>query len=292
MSRLDSTFAAPQPNAEPRLVTFLTAGDPDLPRSEELLVALDAAGAAVLEIGVPFSDPLADGPVIQRSTSRALRTGTTLAHSIDLARRVRRRARAPIVLFTYVNPILRFGLDRFAGEAAGAGVDGVLVLDLPLEEAGRLRDRVSGSGLDMIFLVAPTTGSERIRRADALGAGFLYAISRLGVTGARESLAEGIRVLVERIRAQSRLPVAVGFGISHPDHVREVTRWGDAAVVGSSLVRLVEEHAGDARLVEAVHDHARWLLTGRQPPRLPSLSAPAESAATRPADVPARRERR
>jgi tryptophan synthase alpha chain len=261
-------------------VTFVTAGDPDLARSEEVLVALDAAGAAVLEIGVPFSDPLADGPVIQRSTLRALRNGTTLSDSIDLAARVRRRARAPIVLFTYVNPVLRFGPDRFAREAAGAGVDGVLVLDLPLEEAAPFRDTLLQSGLDTIFLVAPTTGSERIGRAAALGGGFLYAISRLGVTGARDSLAEGARALVERIRTSSALPIAVGFGISNPDHVREVTRWSDAAVVGSSIVRLVEERGGDPALAEAVHDHARWLLTGKRPtiPPCEPSSSPLRSA--------------
>jgi tryptophan synthase alpha chain len=265
MSRLDQTFAALRSKQQPGLpglVAFATAGDPDLPRSEEVLVALDAGGASVLEVGVPFSDPLADGAVIQRATSRALQNGTTLADSIELSRRVRARTRAPIVLFSYFNPILRLGLDRFAGAAADAGVDGVLVLDLPLEEAAPFRNTVVRSGIDMIFLIAPTTGCERIRRAAGLGGGFLYAVSRLGVTGTRHSLSEGGRALVERIRAESTLPVALGFGISHPDHVREVTRWCDAAVVGSSIVRVVEEHGHDAHLIDAVHDHVRWLLTG------------------------------
>jgi tryptophan synthase alpha chain len=263
MSRLDPTFASLRPTRQPGLVTFATAGDPDLPRSEEVLVALDAAGASVLEIGVPFSDPLADGPVIQRATFRALANGVTLQHSLGLARRVRGRARAPVILFSYANPVLRFGVERFAREAADAGVDGVLLLDLPLEEAGPFRDTVARAGIDMIFLVAPTTGVERIRRAAELGSGFLYAISRLGVTGTREALASEGRPLVERIRSASSLPVALGFGISHPDHVREVACFADAAVVGSSIVRVVEEHAADPALPEAVYAHARWLLGDR-----------------------------
>ena len=165
MSRLDTTFATLRAAATPGLVAFATAGDPDLPRSEAVFLALDAAGASVLEIGVPFSDPLADGPVIQRASSRALGGGTTLERAIGLAARVRRQACAPIVLFTYVNPILRLGVERFAGEAAQAGVDGVLVVDLPLEEAAPFRDAAAGSGLDTIFLVAPTSGPGRIRRA-------------------------------------------------------------------------------------------------------------------------------
>ncbi|MBP7572085.1 MAG: tryptophan synthase subunit alpha, partial [Acidobacteria bacterium] len=260
MSRLDSTFSALRAARQPGLVAFATAGDPDLPRSEAVFLALDAAGASVLEIGVPFSDPLADGPVIQRASNRALRGGTTLLRAIGLAARVRRQARAPIVLFTYLNPVLRLGVERFAGEAAQAGVDGVLVVDLPLEEAGPVRDAAAGSGLDTILLVAPTSGPERIRRAAALGGGFLYAVSRLGVTGAQERLPDGARALVTRIRAETSLPIALGFGISQPEHVREAARWSDAAVVGSAIVQTVEEHGSDPRLAEAVYDRLTWLL--------------------------------
>ncbi len=260
MSRLDSTFSMLRRAQAPGLVAFATAGDPDLSRSEAVFLALDAAGTSVLEIGVPFSDPLADGPVIQRASYRALRSGTTLERAIGLAARVRRQARAPIVLFTYLNPVLRLGVERFAGEAAQAGVDGVLVVDLPLDEAGPFRDAAAGAGLDTIFLVAPTSGPERIRRAAALGSGFLYAVSRLGVTGPRESLPGLAQALVSRIRTETTLPVALGFGISHPAHVREAARWSDAAVVGSAIVQVVEQYGSDTRLAEAVHGRLRWLL--------------------------------
>jgi tryptophan synthase alpha chain len=259
MSRLDSVFAALRRERRTGLVTYVTAGDPDLDRSRAILVALDRAGADVLEIGVPFSDPVADGPVIQRAADRAVRNGTTLSNVLEMVTAVRAQVRTPIVLFSYANPILRLGLDRFAQRASDAGVDGVLVLDLPLEEAEPLRDTIVNAGLDPIFLVAPTTSPERIRKAGALGRGFLYAISRLGVTGARATLDEGGRALVERIRAESDLPVAVGFGISHPDHVREVGRWAEAAVVGSSLVGVIEHHGAAPDLVEAVEQHVRWL---------------------------------
>ena len=214
----------------------------------------------MLEIGVPFSEPVADGPVIQRSVERALSSGTTLGAVIDLVARVRPRLSAPLVLFSYANPIFRFGFERFATTAAQAGVDGVLVLDLPIEEAEEVRTSLACAGIDMVFLLAPTTSPERIRKTAALGSGFLYAISRLGVTGARASLPPGARDLVGRIRAESRLPVALGFGISHPEQVREAGRLADAAVVGSSLVSVIAE-AGDGPELEAeVRRHVRWLL--------------------------------
>jgi tryptophan synthase alpha chain len=259
MSRLDTAFGGLRREQRTGLVTYVTAGDPDLDRSREILVALDRAGADVLEIGVPFSDPMADGPVIQRAADRAVRNGTTLSAVLDLVADVRGRVCAPMVLFSYANPILRLGLGTFAHLASEAGVDGVLVLDLPLEEAEPYRDTIAQAGLDPIFLIAPTTSLERIRWAGALGRGFLYAISRLGVTGARATLEEGGRALVERIRTESDLPVAVGFGISHPDHVREVGRWAEAAVVGSSLVSVVEQHGSAPDLIEAVEQHVRWL---------------------------------
>jgi tryptophan synthase alpha chain len=260
MSRLDSTFACLRREHRTGLITYVTAGDPDLGRSEEILVSLDLVGATVLEIGVPFSDPLADGPVIQRATERALAAGTTLVRVLDLVSRARARVRAPFVLFSYANPILRLGIARFAGRAADAGVDGVLVLDLPVEEAGELRDELGRVGIDTIFLLSPTTSQARIRSAAALGGGFLYAISRLGVTGARTSLPDGARELVDRIRAESHLPVALGFGISSPDQVREAGRWADAAVVGSSLVSVIAEAGRRPDLIERVQGHVRWLL--------------------------------
>ena len=207
------------------LVTYVTAGDPDLARTAGILRALDRGGADVLEVGVPFSDPLADGPVIQRATERALASGTTLAGVLELVGRLRPELRAPIVIFSYVNPILRLGADAFADRCRAAGVDGVLVLDLPIEEADQFRPLLVSRGIDTILLVSPTTTDDRLRRAAALGSGFLYAISRLGVTGAREAIADGAEEMVRRIRAVSPLPIALGFGISRPEHVREVGRW-------------------------------------------------------------------
>ncbi len=258
MSRLETTFAALRQEERPGLVTFTTAGDPDLAHSAEILRALDAAGADVLEVGVPFSDPLADGPVIQRASERALAAGATLRRTLDLVEDVRPSIEAGIVLFTYANPVVRMGLDAFVERAAAVGVDGVLVLDLPIEEADGLRAAVDGTGIDPIFLLSPTTTDERIRRAASLGRGFLYGISRLGVTGARDTIAEGAKTLVERIRAASELPVALGFGISRPEHVAEVTRWADAAVVGSALVNVIARATPDRAASEAAR-YVRWL---------------------------------
>jgi tryptophan synthase alpha chain len=259
MSRLEQTFARLRKDGRPGLVTFTTAGDPDLPRSAEILKALDRAGADVLEVGVPFSDPLADGPVIQRATERALKAGGSLRASLALIAAVRPHVTAPIVVFSYANPILRLGVEAFAAQAARAGVDGVLALDLPIEEAGAFRETLSASGIDTIFLLSPTTTDARISRAAELGRGFLYGISRLGVTGARDQVSDGAERLVQRVRARSTLPIALGFGISRPEHVAEVTKYADAAVVGSALVSLIAEASATPELIQRVEDYVRWL---------------------------------
>ena len=258
-SRIAETFARLRREGRSGLVTYTTAGDPDLPRAAEILLALDRAGADVLEVGVPFSDPLADGPVIQRATERALAAGGSLRTTLDMVAGVSGRVRAPIVLFSYANPLLRLGLERFARRAAEAGVDGVLALDLPIEEAGPFREVLAAAGLDTIFLLSPTTSDERIRRAAELGRGFLYGISRLGVTGARDRVASGAQALVARIRAQTDLPIALGFGIARPEHVAEVGAYADAAVVGSALVALVAETTGSPQQIERVEDYVRTL---------------------------------
>src|SRR6476620_4140982 len=258
-SRITDTFARIRAERRTGLVTYSTAGDPDLPRSAAILRALDRAGADVLEVGVPFSDPLADGPVIQRATERALAAGGSLRASLDLIEEVRRDIQTPIVIFTYANPIVRMGLAEFAARAAAVGVDGVLALDLPIEEADEFRSILSGAGLDTIFLLSPTTTPERVRKAAELGRGFLYGISRLGVTGARDSVASGAEAMVRRIRAITSLPIALGFGISRPEHVAEVMRHADAAVVGSALVSTIAEHAGSPKLIERVEEYVRWL---------------------------------
>jgi len=258
-SRIDTTFARLRDEKRPGLVTYTTAGDPDLPRSAEILKSLDRAGADVLEVGVPFSDPLADGPVIQRATERALAAGSSLKAALALVAAVRADVTAPIVIFSYANPLLRMGIDAFVRRAAEAGVDGVLALDLPIEEAHDFHEALRSAGLDTIFLLSPTTTDARIRRASELGTGFLYGISRLGVTGARDQVASGAADLVRRIRTHTSMPIALGFGISRPEHVKEVCEYADAAVVGSALVSLIGEAGPSAALTDRVERYVRWL---------------------------------
>jgi tryptophan synthase alpha chain len=246
MSRLQQAFERLRAAGRGGLVTYLTAGDPDAGTSAEIMTAVARAGADVLEVGVPFSDPLADGPVIQRATERALAGGMTLRGTLDLVRRVRERSDVPMVLFTYANPVLRMEPGAFARAAADAGVDGVLVLDFPVEEAGPLRTPLVDAGIDPIFLVSPTTTDERIEQSGKLGRGFLYVISRLGVTGVRDRLAADVPALLARVRASSSLPVAIGFGISTPEQVADACRAADAAVVGSALVDTIARN-GDGR---------------------------------------------
>jgi tryptophan synthase alpha chain len=259
MSRISAAFDRIRSDRRPGLVTYTTAGDPDLPRSAEILKALDRAGADVLEVGVPFSDPLADGPVIQRATERALAAGGSLRSALAMIARVRPHISAPIVVFSYANPLLRLGLDDFSSRAAEAGVDGVLVLDLPIEEAGGFRETLAKADIATIFLLSPTTTDARIQRAAELGSGFLYGISRLGVTGARDRVASGAEAMVRRIRAHTAMPIALGFGISRPEHVAEVCAYADAAVVGSALVSMIADASGRPDLIARVETYVQWL---------------------------------
>ncbi|OFW41786.1 MAG: tryptophan synthase subunit alpha [Acidobacteria bacterium RIFCSPLOWO2_12_FULL_67_14b] len=259
MSRIDRRFAELRAAGRTGLITYVTAGDPDLARSAEILKRLDRAGADVLEVGVPFSDPLADGPVIQRATERALAAGATLENVLTMLAGVRSEISAPVVIFSYANPILRMGLERFVSQAQAAGVDGVLTLDMPPEEGAAFRDAFAAAGIDTIFLLSPTTTVERIRRASALGSGFLYGISRLGVTGVRETIDDSARALADRVRAETAMPIALGFGLSRPEHVRAVGQWADAAVVGSALVKVIAEHGRSAGLLDEVERYVRWL---------------------------------
>ena len=259
MSRIEERFTQLRGANKTGLVTYVTAGDPDLTRSAEIIKRLDQAGADVLEIGVPFSDPLADGPVIQRATERALAAGVTLQSVLGMLKTLRPSISAPIVIFSYANPILRMGLDNFVREAQAAGVDGVLTLDMPPEEGETFRAAFGKAGIDTIFLLSPTTTVERIRRASELGSGFLYGISRLGVTGVRDSVDDSARELAERVKSETRLPLALGFGISRPEHVRAIGQWADAAVVGSALVKVIAEHGQSAGLLDEVERYVRWL---------------------------------
>lgn len=239
------------PGLGPGLVAYVTAGDPDLPTSRDILLALARGGADVIEVGVPFSDPIADGPVIQQASERALAAGSSLRAALELVRDVRREIQTPIVLFTYVNPVARMGTDAFVRLAADVGVDGVLMLDLPIEESDAMHAALDGAGLDQIFLISPTTTEARLQKAAALGRGFLYAISRLGVTGARDAVAGTARPVVDGIRRVTSMPVALGFGLSRPEHVRETCMYADAAVVGSALVQVIAEAAPGQAAAEA-----------------------------------------
>ena len=261
-SRIGAAFERIRAERRPGLVTYVAAGDPDMSRSAEILCALDRAGADVLEIGIPFTEPLADGPVIQRAIERALAAGATAPGVLDLVKKVRSTIKAPIVLFTYANPVLRMGVDVFGDRARDAGVDGVLVLDLPIEEAGPFRHAMAARDIDMIFLLSPTTTDARMKQAAALGRGFLYGISRLGVTGTREKVADGAPVLAARMRATTSLPIALGFGISSPEHVQQIGQWADAAVVGSGLVKVIAEAGKGPDLIEQVESYVRWLKHG------------------------------
>lgn len=252
------------------LVAYVTAGDPSLAASEKIVLAAARLGADVIELGVPFSDPVADGPTIQRASERALRSGTTLAGVIELVRRLRLQTDVPLILFTYFNPVLQMGVEKFADAAAKAGADGVLATDLTPEEGGEYRAAVQARGLDTIFLAAPTSTDERLAKIAEYSSGFLYLISRTGVTGARESLPEDLPLLARRARQFTKLPLAVGFGISQPEHVTVLGGIADAAVVGSALVAEIEK-AGSADaaaaavggLVRALKNAARLGISRR-----------------------------
>jgi len=243
-----------------KLVVYLTVGDPSLVVSERIVLAAIDSGADLIELGVPFSDPLADGPVIQRASERAVKNGTSLQDVLALAARVRQqRTHAGLIIFSYLNPLMRFGLQRFADEAKRAGIDGVLATDLTVEESDEYRRITHARGLDTIFLAAPTSPDARLKRVAQCSTGFVYAVSRTGVTGAdRQADIRGeVQTLVKRIRKHTKLPIAVGFGISTAEHFRSVTEFADAAVVGSAIVKLIEEHGH--RAPEAVRDFIHTL---------------------------------
>jgi tryptophan synthase alpha chain len=259
MKRIEKKFARLKEKREKALVAYLTAGFPDLETTRDLIPALDAAGVDVLELGVPFSDPTADGPSIQRASQKALQNGTTLARILGLVENLRPSTEMPIVLFSYYNPILVYGNHRFARKAAAAGADGVLVVDLPAEEAAELKQHTEPAGLDFIPLVAPTTGSERTQRILKGASGFIYYISLTGVTGAGRPEVKEIRQNVARIKTMTQVPVVAGFGVSTPAQAREIGAETDGVVVGSAFIRLIEEQAESRAPAEAVYAFAREL---------------------------------
>jgi len=262
VSRIESAFARLKREGRRGLIPFITAGDPDLKTTGELLVELASVGATAIELGVPFSDPMADGPVIQRASERALRHGFGLREVLEVVERAREKMQdVPVVLFSYFNPLLQYGLERLSREAASAGVDGVLVTDLVPEEAEEFSKLLRAHDLDMIFLVAPTSTDVRLRLVAERASGFVYAVSRAGVTGARSSVSREAERLVERVRKFSDLPVAVGFGISTASQVAETWRYADAAVVGSAIVSEIERLNATADIVQIVGEFARRLIS-------------------------------
>ena len=260
MSRITEAFKKLRTEGRRGFIPYLTVGDPDLDTSRALIVELARAGATLVELGVPFSDPVADGPVIQRAAERALRRGVGLQDVLRILAEARRETDVPVILFSYFNPLLQFGVERLALESARAGVDGILATDLVPEESADFNAVLSSRGLDQIFLVAPTTSDARLSMIAERASGFVYAVSRAGVTGAREAMSAEARRLVGRVRGVTELPVAVGFGISTPEHVADVWTYADAAVVGSALVSEIEKHAGGPELVARVGEFARSLL--------------------------------
>jgi tryptophan synthase alpha chain len=260
VSRIAETFVRLRREGKRALIPFIVAGDPDLPTTRELLIELARAGASLIELGVPFSDPMADGPVIQRASMRALQNKASLPQIFEAVSDARKETNVPFVLFSYFNPLLQFGIERLGAEARHAGVDGVLATDLAPEEAEGFRTALAKNDLDAIFLVAPTTTDERLRMIAARARGFIYAVSRAGVTGARAELSAEAETLVARVRAVSELPVAVGFGISTASHVADVWRYAEAAVVGSAIVAEMENLFDAPDIVRKVGDFARALL--------------------------------
>jgi len=229
---------------KPGLVAYITCGDPSLAVSRDVALAAIAAGADVIELGVPFSDPVADGPVIQHASERALQHGTDLAGILDVARQIRQQSKAGLIIFSYLNPVLQFGLDKFGASAAAAGVDGALVTDLPVEEAADYLRVMKAHKLAPVFLAAPTSTDERLRAVARHSRGFVYAISRTGITGTRQDVASDAHSLVKRLRGFTKLPIAVGFGVSTPEQFAEVGQFADAVVIGSAIVQRIEQNTG------------------------------------------------
>ena len=258
-TRISELFANCQREHRKAFIAYLTGGDPTPAHTKSLVLALERGGADLIELGVPFSDPIADGPVIQRGADRALRAGTTLPKLLDIVRDIRRDSNVALLLFSYLNPLLRYGFDKLARDASDAGVDGVLLTDLCIEEAEASVSRLRAQGLDTVFLAAPTSTERRLRLVAEHSSGFVYLVSRTGVTGEQASLSDAAAPLTERMRALTKLPLAVGFGIATPEQVAEVAQIADGVVVGSAIVRFIESHAEDPDLPSLLETFTRRL---------------------------------
>lgn len=259
MQRIDSLFERVREQKRPALIGYITAGDPAPDRTASLVAAMERGGLDLIELGVPFSDPVADGPVIQAAAERALKAGTNLRLVLEIAEQIRAHSEIPILLFTYLNPVLRYGAEALAHDAARAGVDGILLTDLTPEEGGNILPPFREAGLDTVFLAAPTSTPERLRLVAENSTGFIYLVSRLGVTGERDSLSTSVDSLVQNLRKVSDKPLAVGFGISKPEHAAKVGALADGVVVGSALVRVIEENQNSPELESKLEAFTRSL---------------------------------
>src|SRR5437868_3586067 len=236
-TRISGLFQRCREENRKAFIAYLTGGDPSPSHTTSLILALERGGADLIELGVPFSDPIADGPVIQRAADRALRAGTTMVKVLEIARRIRGSSGVPLLLFTYLNPVMRYGLEKLARDCQAAGIDGCLLTDVSVEEAGPYVNVMRGAGLDTVFLAAPTSTERRLKLVAEFSTGFVYLVSRTGVTGERDQLSDSLAPLIERTRAATKLPLAVGFGISTPDQAKSVAKLADGVVVGSAIVR-------------------------------------------------------
>ncbi|MBI5049236.1 MAG: tryptophan synthase subunit alpha [Deltaproteobacteria bacterium] len=263
-SRIGETFERLKANGEKALITFITAGDPNLRTNKEIIFELEKSGADVIELGIPFSDPMADGPTIQAASERALKKGATLKHVLELIKAIRKKSEIPIILFGYYNPIFAYGAKRFANDAENAGADGLLVVDLPPEEAQELKAYADNAGINLIFLLTPTSDDNRMRLVAEKASGFIYYVSVAGITGARKGLSGTIRKSVNKVRQFTSLPVSVGFGISTPEQAGKVSKWADGVVVGSAIVNVIEKNQNSPDLVKKVGEFVSRLKKGME----------------------------
>ncbi len=266
MNRIELAFERLKAEGDKGLIAYLTAGDPAPDRTVELILALEAGGADILELGVPFSDPMADGPVIQKASERALASGTTLRRVLDIIRETRKQSQIPIIVFSYLNPILRYGFERFADDASAAGADGALLTDLNIEAAGPYLDEMRKRGLATVFLGAQTSTDARLKQLADASTGFLYLVSTVGVTGLRDAVSSRAVPLLERARRLTAIPLAVGFGLSKREHMEAVAPYADAAIVGTAIMRVVEQNQGSPDLAAKVRDLAADLKAGLRAP--------------------------
>ena len=266
MNRIERTFEQLKASGDRGLIAYLTAGDPSPERTPGLILALEAGGADIIELGVPFSDPMADGPVIQLASERALAAGTTFRKVLEIVRETRKSSEIPIIVFSYLNPILRYGFERFAQDAAEAGADGALLTDLSIEAADPYIEEMRKRGLATVFLGSQTSTNERLRRLADASSGFLYLVSTAGVTGMRDAVSQQAAPLLERARRQTAIPLAVGFGLSKREHMEAVAPYADAAVVGSAFMRVVENNQSAPDLESKLRDLAAELKAGLRAP--------------------------